>query len=155
MKALEFARRLRKSAKYDFSRQEEPLKRAVELVHKSVDKNFDRREDARGTPWRPHSELTVLLHGPHPLLILTGKMRTAASGGSGAYQKRKQAPKKMAYQIGIDKRSVPYFGKHQFGTRKIPRRQFFYLHRSDRVALVADVKRQIRAKVKRDNRWPT
>ncbi|AMV35643.1 hypothetical protein VN12_26360 [Pirellula sp. SH-Sr6A] len=153
MKALEFAKKLRKLAKYDFSRQEEPLKRAVELVRESVDENFDRQEDSKGAAWPVHSDLTILRHGPHPLLILTGKMRAAAAGGAGSYQKRFQAPKKMTYHIGINSRSIPYFGKHQFGTRKIPRRQFFYLHRSDRVALVAEVKRKIRAKVRKDNRW--
>ena len=56
------------------------------------------------------------------MLVLTGDMKTAATGGSGSVLDIK--PKEMV--IGIDTDYIPYARVHQYGYKKIPQRPYFF-----------------------------
>jgi len=60
-----------------------PLKQSVNYMTKNV---ITGRFRAGGIPrWKAHSPVTVKIHGPHPLLILTGSLFESATGGRGSY----------------------------------------------------------------------
>jgi phage gpG-like protein len=134
----------------------ETLQSAAAVVEKSVRGNFQRQTRADGRTWEPR-RVTILpsqIRGKwfnHPLLILTGKMIGAATGGHGHYRKIS----KTRLEMGIDPDVVPYARTHQDGGEstlpngrviKIPSRQYFYLHGSDRQKMRALVLARTRAK---------
>lgn len=130
--ATEFAKRLMRAAKQDFSKQEDALRGAADAFQESQFTNFAAKEDSDGVPWKPHAPLTIALYGVHPLLRLEGIMKEAATGGSGSFQTVSIGRKVSRIQVGISKVAVPYAKTHQDGRGRIPRRQFYYLHKSRR-----------------------
>jgi hypothetical protein len=107
----------------------ESLQAVVPVVHQSVVANFGRQVSSDGSVWPAHAPLTILLHGPHPLLILSGDMLSAAAGGSGALVEAGD----RSLEMGIDSGTIPYAWKQQEGYRpgRIPQREFYYLHEDD------------------------
>jgi len=96
----------------------------LDPLHEGFTANFDNARAPYGQ-WPPHSPYTILLHGPHPLLILTGAMKRSVtqSGSDGRIEEftRDQAI------IGTSLFYAPY---QQFGTAKIPARPFLWLEGS-------------------------
>jgi phage gpG-like protein len=54
------------------------------LFHRAVRSHFMGGTNPWGEAWPPHRPSTIARHGPHPLLILTGKLLDAAGGGPGS-----------------------------------------------------------------------
>lgn len=158
MKAREFAKYLRATAKRTFVEQPEAIDGAIRDFHSSVDMNFARQEQPDGTRWPKHAPLTVLLHGPHPLLILTGRLKAAATGGSGSYRRKIAFKGRVVEQVGVRASAVPYAVVQQKGGRGsggnyVPKRSYHYLNRRDRLRFVAEAKKRIAAKVRGDMGW--
>lgn len=158
MTPAEFATLLRSMpAKLESIDHTDTLQSAAAIVEKSVRDNFRRQTRADGATWEPR-RVTILpsqIRGKwfnHPLLILTGKMIGAATGGHGHYRKIS----KSRLEMGIDPSVVPYAKTHQDGGEsmlpngrviKIPSRQYFYLHASDRQKMRALVRARTKAKL--------
>ena len=98
------------------------LAQAATEVFKSVEKNFARQVDDNGVAWPPRKD-----NLPHPLLIKTGDMKDAATGGLGS-QVRYNRDKA---EIGIRGSVIPYAWRHQNGDEGRPQRKFFYLHQEE------------------------
>lgn len=98
------------------------LSEAAGIFHDSVKANFARQEDEFGNHWPPRKDKKQ-----HPLLVLTSQLLNAAGGGAGENQVI-QGGRKIILEID----SPEYAAVHQFGKGKVPRRSFFYLHRSDK-----------------------
>jgi len=94
----------------------------TEAMYEGIQKNYDSASTAWGQPWAPHAPYTVRMYGPHPLLILTGRM-LAASTSSGV-QGNYLSVSDRSIVIGVD---LPYAANQQFGTDIIPARPFFDL----------------------------
>jgi len=86
-----------------------------------IDQNFDDTSGPDNRSWPPHAPFTVAKYGPHPLLVLSGKMRAAATGtGEGAIVRVTG----NSLQLGISLESVIYAGAQNFGYRNIPQREY-------------------------------
>lgn len=98
---------------------EEPVK---EIIYRGVAFNYDHTADADGNTWAPHAPATIAMHGPHPLLVVTGRMKasTTMSGQEGNFEEVTD----NSIRVGTD---IPYAAAQQFGTDKIPARPFFEL----------------------------
>ena len=99
--------------------------------------NFNRESDAEGNPWAPRKH-----NYKHPPLRDTLDMYSAASDpyAPGAVSKSSH----RSLTIGINDSVIPYAKYHQFGTRNMPKRQFFYLLETDREKLVAPIRTAMR-----------
>lgn len=151
--AKQMADRFRHWGSYQYHLQPEAIETAGEMFLENIGSNFDRKEDASGAAWPAHSPVTIATYGVHPLLILSGRMKTAATGGSGAIAKTSSSTGKTVKSFGISKASIPYFRVHQHGFRRIPKRQYYYLHESARPAIVGKLREKCMEKIKKDNRW--
>ena len=99
-----------------------------DIIYANVQQNFDTASTASGEAWAPHAPATVARHGPHPLLILSGAMKQAAteSGAAGNYEEVDD----RTLVVGLDMSHVngfDYASAQQFGTSTIPSREFFAL----------------------------
>lgn len=127
MNANEFAKFLRNVPRLlGAINHRDTMQELAPIVEDSVDDNFQRQADVVGSTWPPRKDTL-----PHPLLIKTGRMKDAATGGPGQY---KRAERK-GLKLGIKPSDVPYARIHQYGSSRIPQRQYFYLHGSDRAKL--------------------
>jgi phage virion morphogenesis protein len=99
-----------------------------EAFRKAQERNFAREADSSGTQWPPRKH-----RYPHPILRKTRRMITAATikGAQGNIA----ASFGRQLRLGISGSGVPYAKFHQYGTIKLPVRQFFYLRSEDRVLL--------------------
>lgn len=149
----QFVKMMGKAAKFGWGNQKEAAEKAGREFQALQAGNFDRAEDASGTPWKPHSPVTIAIHGPHPLLILSGDMKKAATGGAGSILKVKAGSKNTVAIIGISKTAIPYAWFHQVGTVKMPRRQFFYLSRTGKPVLARTFRKRVIEKVKKALGW--
>ncbi len=93
----------------------------VETVNSGFEENFDEARAPDG-PWKPHAPLTILLHGVHPLLILSGKMKASVTQRGTEERVENIGARDAAF--GTD---LFYAGYQQFGTMKIPARRFLWL----------------------------
>lgn len=155
MKATDFAKNLRAWSKYPYSYQPEAVSATADKVFEAVGENFDRAEDASGAAWPEHSPVTIAMHGVHPLLILSRRLKNAATGGSEAVRRKSFANKRTVYGIGVSP-SIPYWRVHQRGSSgppRIPRRQYFYLNRRARPGVVAFLRQQVVKKIRKDTTW--
>jgi hypothetical protein len=90
--------------------------------------NFVRARDSDGQAWPLHAPATVKKYGPHPLLILSGRMIAAAihEGAPGHITKVEA----RLLTTGIQGETIPYAGVHQYGRPEgnppIPRREYLY-----------------------------
>lgn len=155
MKATDFAKNLRAWSKYPFGHQPEAVSAAADKVFESVGGNFDRAEDAGGEAWPAHSPVTIAMHGVHPLLILSGRLKRAATGGSESVRIKNFPRGKTVYGLGVSP-SIPYWRVHQKGSAgppRIPRRQYFYLSRQDRPGIVSFLRERVVSRIRKDTTW--
>lgn len=100
------------------------LKYCAEIVRKKVADNFNQGATATGSPWPAHAPATVARYGPHPLLILTGKMSQAAvlDGASGHVERIDG----NSLDFGLSLDVIPYGRVHQegFPEGSIPQREY-------------------------------
>jgi hypothetical protein len=88
-----------------------------EVLSAGVLDNFDRQVDHQGVPWAPRKD-----NLPHPLLIKTGRMMTAAGGGTG--HKFEVSGERATF--GIYETAVSYAIFHHMGTSRMARRRVVY-----------------------------
>ena len=92
------------------------LQSGAAIAEKSIRANFQRQEDSFGRRWEPR-RVTIFPDEiqsrwrNHPLLILTGRLIGAATGGLG--HTRTVTAKRL--KMGIDPNVVPYAAVHNFG----------------------------------------
>lgn len=108
----------------------DPLKQASYEVGEQVGQNFQRQVGPDGSAWKPHAPLTIKLHGPHPLLKLTGAMYAAATDPDDPNGKLIVEDRQLT--MGIDGTEIPYAKVQNEGGigdsgNHIPQREFFYL----------------------------
>ena len=151
--ANEFAKRLRQLSQTPLVQGEQALLETSQEVSKIIAGNFARKEDSQGRPWPKHSALTIELHGVHELLVLSGRLRRAASGGAGSLRRLVRSSGKGILQLGISKSSVPYFAAHQYGQGRSPRREFFYLPKRQRTVVVETLRQRIKHQARKKFRW--
>jgi hypothetical protein len=151
--ADQFAKNLRAWSDYPYHLQPEAINTASDMFLENISANFERKEDASGTSWPEHSPVTVAMYGVHPLLQLSGRMKAAATGGAGAMEKTTVQSGKSVKYLGISKSTIPYFRVHQHGYKRIPKRQYYYLHSSARPAILTKMREKCMEKIKRDNGW--
>lgn len=101
-----------------------------EAFRKGVVDNFVRQADSRNVTWPPRRILVT-----HPPLRRTLRMFRAATlqGAPGAIREIRHRRVRLA----IDRQVVPYASDHQFGTKRLPKRQFFYLNPAQRAKMRA------------------
>lgn len=141
--ATQFANRLMRIAKYGNGlaiKQEDAVRGGADAFQRSLSTNFAAKEDSDGAPWKPHAPATIARYGVHPLLRLEGILKEAATGGDGSFQRFSSGPFGATIQVGISKVAVPYAMTHQHGRGAIPRRQYYYLHKSRRPEVLRAVK---------------
>lgn len=99
----------------------------AEELRQGFDDNFSRGGNSEG-PWPPHSPVTVAIHGPHPLLILSGAMRAATTeqGAPGAIEQI--GPRGL--DMSIDLQQIPYARAQNLGHNRIPQREFHVVDES-------------------------
>ena len=97
------------------------MERCADLLREAFAENYAQGRNEE-TIWPPHAPATVARHGPHPLLILSGKMReaTVRQGAPGNVQEITD----RQLTVGVDERAVPYAGFQNWGTVRIPQREF-------------------------------
>lgn len=95
-----------------------------------------------------------------PILVLTGRLREAATGGAGAIRRQD----KTSMELGIDGRVVPYARYHQTGGPRLPRRPVIrfagsilgdrsvFIRQTDRTTLGYAVRQLVQAHVVRARR---
>ena len=155
MNVKQFVAMLGRASRYGWANQHDAAAMAGIEFQEAQGENFDRAEDASGKPWKEHAPLTIALHGPHPLLILSGDMKRAAMGGEGSAIKIKAGKKGTTCVVSISKSAIPYAWKHQHGAGRIPRRQFFYMPKSARPGIVKGFRRRVIARVRSELKWPS
>jgi hypothetical protein len=124
------------------------VEEAVQQVHQSVGKNFDRQVDNRGAAWKPHGPITVKLYGEHPLLQYSGDMRAAAEGGPGVQYKQGHRSIHMGFvQRLVHRANLTSKGGPSVDARGpfiVPGRRFYYLHQDDKPQLHKAVKAKLK-----------
>lgn len=83
----------------------------------AVRDNFTSSATPEGRNWPPRKHRG----DGHPLLIDTGKMMQAATGGGAGHVTQVQNDE---LTVGVDDSKVPYAKYHNEGTRRLPRREF-------------------------------
>ncbi|MDO8631709.1 MAG: phage virion morphogenesis protein, partial [Phycisphaerales bacterium] len=104
--------------------------RIGELLREGLDRNFQNRATAAGSPWPPLSEKYIKRVGPHPILELTGAMRAATTTQTGGHISNR--PDGMTVEEGINPDAFPddegahWAGVHDAGSLdgRIPQRAF-------------------------------
>jgi phage gpG-like protein len=101
----------------------------VPEIFSSVERNFSRQVDREGNAWPPRKDDL-----PHDLLILTGDLMDAATGGLGSFVRYTED----TLEMGVRHEIIPYANTHQHGDseRNIPQREYFYLHVDDEPAVL-------------------
>ena len=97
---------------------------ADDAIAAGFEQNFYNQVDHEGASWAPHAPATVSRHGPHELLILTGKMFRAATSVDDPGHKREISANELVSGIRGD--VVPYAIFHHTGTVRMPRRRVIY-----------------------------
>lgn len=155
MKATDFAKNLRVWSKWPFAHQPEAVSATADKVFEAVEGNFERAEDAGGSKWPEHSPVTIAMHGVHPLLILSGRLKIAATGGAESVRRKTFAKGKTVYGLGVSP-SIRYWRVHQkgfAGPPRIPRRQYFYLSRQARPGVVRFLRQEVVKRIRKDTTW--
>jgi phage gpG-like protein len=108
----------------------------AKLFRLAQEDNFIREQDASGRTWARRTR-------DYPWLTLrkTLKMMKAASikGAAGNFEEIQH----RRLTLGIDGYEVFYAKFHQFGTRRMPARQFLYLRSDDRLGLRGPLRRRL------------
>lgn len=93
------------------------------VVSAGFDENFANKVDEFGVPWPPHAPATVRRYGPHPLLVLSGRMKRAAITPGDSEHLLGVARSTAAYGVSG---SVFYARFHHTGTSRMPRRRVIF-----------------------------
>ncbi|MFA5752634.1 MAG: hypothetical protein WC910_06165 [Bacteroidales bacterium] len=101
---------------------ERGLQRCLPVVKEGVSANFEGSVDPDGNPWPPRK-----IEGDgHPLLIQSGELKAAATGGHIAEVNKDEL------RIGVDKGAggggIPGAGSHNYGYGAVPQREFMGLN---------------------------
>ncbi|WP_417744841.1 hypothetical protein [Rosistilla oblonga] len=88
--------------------------------------NWTRQQNKDGSPWAPRAG-----NPPNPPLIKTGAMFGAATDDQADGNIREVSDRSA--KTGINSAAVPWAPMQQFGTSRIPARQYFFLYGPDRV----------------------
>ena len=96
----------------------------LDILHEGFASNFDQTRAPYGQ-WPPHSPLTIIKYGPHPLLILTGAMKAAVTQ-SGSSDRIEEITQSEAI-IGTSLFYAPYQQYGTGGPNPIPARPFLWL----------------------------
>lgn len=115
------------NARLALSSLAEPLEECGQVIRGAFEENIFNTEGPDGNPWPPHAPSTVARYGPHPLLILSGRMlesltRKDAQGNVTIVEDREA-------EFGTDVTSQDGFfypGIHDAGGSRIPQREFIY-----------------------------
>jgi phage gpG-like protein len=112
------------------------MRYSAEVVRQKVADNFNQASTATGTPWPAHSAITVLIYGPHPLLILEGDLSSAAVGEGASGHVERVGPGLLDFGVSVD--VIPYARVHQEGwpEANIPQREYLAVseHEIDDIA---------------------
>jgi hypothetical protein len=106
--------------------QDAALHKCIPLVRARIQRNYDEGGTADGQAWPAHAPSTVKRYGPHPLLILTGKMKAATlDPGSGHIENITGGT--LTFGVSGDLPEHPWV--HQEGSKdgRVPQRQFVAL----------------------------
>lgn len=83
---------------------------------------FQRAQDAGGTAWPAHAPETVRQYGPHPLLILTTALMQSVTTDFGTGDSViENSGRDLAWGTNLE-----YGGYNNYGTSRIPPREFLY-----------------------------
>ena len=83
---------------------------------------FHRAQDSGGSAWPAHSPTTVAKYGPHPLLILTTALMQSVTTDFGSGDSViENSGRDLAWGT-----SLAYGGYNNYGTSRIPPREFLY-----------------------------
>lgn len=109
----------------------ETLAAAKTLVHRSIRGGFNSSLDPQtGTPWAPR-----VRYYPHPILMKSGAMMQAATGGgAGAIQRITE----RTLTVGVLTSVIHYAPKHQFGEGGMVARPFVGVDR-DTLSAIGEV----------------
>lgn len=109
---------------YDFENAsfESVFKNLIPVLHEGFAENFANTSAPEG-PWPPHAPATVRIHGPHPLLILSGTLLRSVTTTGSEGNVEQISGREM--QVGT---SMFYAAWQQHGTPKIPPRKFLWLN---------------------------
>lgn len=115
MKVEELGRRGARCMGLDWD-YDDGLYRVEKILHNRIRDNFHRAQTAHGSPWKPRKDTK-----PHPLLILTGRLATAAQMGM-----KMEGQFTLHHGVLVD---IPYAAVHQWGSRpgsrpQIPARKY-------------------------------
>lgn len=101
------------------------MKECDRIASAGFAENFRSKQDETGAPWPPHAPYTLRKHGPHPLLILTGRMHAAATNPSHPEHLRELG--RQTLRSGV-RASVFYAAIHHYGdpASNTPRRRVIY-----------------------------
>lgn len=103
----------------------EALEQCAPLLLEGVEKNFDTSSTSSGDAWPARKD-----PGPkHPLLILEGDLKVAATYGN-----INRVVGGDTLEVGVSKETIPYAGVHQFGSPSQNIAQREYLGISEDVA---------------------
>lgn len=83
---------------------------------------FHRAQDAGGSAWPQHAPATVEQYGPHPLLILTTALMQSVTTDFGTGDSViENSGRELAWGTNLE-----YGGYNNYGTSRIPPREFLY-----------------------------
>lgn len=97
---------------------EETLPLCGEALRNNFVEIFASQTSSDGEAWREHSEYTTALHGPHPLLILSGDLYEQLTSDALLGERRVTAETNLEYADWNNK-GIP--------SQNLPKREFMYL----------------------------
>lgn len=104
-------------------------------VYEELHESFQKPLGKGGGPAPPHAPSTVAKYGQHQLLVLSGALMRSATRSTGEGSDYSYSENGLS--VGVD---IPYAKYHQYGTKHIPQRKFFYLSDDGRGRIAEKVK---------------
>ena len=117
----------------------EPLQACAPIVRRGISANFLGGTSPEGDPWPPRKDPSQ----NHPLLILSGALKAAASQEGAPGHVEDFGDREMA--IGVDKSKIVYAGVQNFGwpERNIAQRKYMGLGESSLIECRMVISREI------------
>lgn len=106
---------------------DEPLAVCEQVTRQAIRDNFNSQASPDNVDWPPRKNPG----DGHPLLIDTGAMMQAATGGGpGGDSRQFQDTGEHVLELSIDGSTIPYAATHNYGDprRNMPQREFFGMH---------------------------
>tara|TARA_R100001594_G_scaffold116052_1_gene150988 strand:+ start:10273 stop:10710 length:438 start_codon:yes stop_codon:yes gene_type:complete len=110
---------------------EAPLSECSAELRQGFVEIFANQQSSVGERWEDHSDVTIALHGAHPLLILSGTLYDQLTGDSSGGDVSQRS-----VSVGTDLEYAPW---NNDGTENIPAREFMYIPESAQEACVEHV----------------